>query len=263
MTRTERSPWQITWSVWHAMFMREVLARTMQNRFAWFWMLAEPIAYVVIMVWVRELLGRTRFVIGADFVPWLIVGLAPFFLFREGVTRSLGAVRANHGLFAYRQVKPVDPVLIRNVLEGLLKTVVFVILLVGGGLLGYELLPADVLGVLSGWVGLWMLGLGGGLIVSVGATLFDSVDMAVRLSMLPMFLLSGVILPLHMLPHGVQEVLLYNPVLHGVETVRLAFFAGYRSLAGIDPSYLWLWNLVLLALGLALHIRFALLLKAQ
>ena len=263
MAHLERSPWQITWSVWHAMFMREVLARTMQNRFSWFWMLAEPIAYVVIMVGVRELLGRTRFVIGADFIPWLIVGLTSFFLFREGVTRSLGAVNANHALFAYRQVVPVDPVLIRNVLEGLLKTVVFAILVTGATLLGYEILPHDPLSAIGGWLALWMLGLGAGLIASVGATLNDAVEMAVRLSMLPMFLLSGVIIPLNFLPHDVQQLLLYNPVLHGVESLRLCFFEGYRTLHGIDASYLWLWNLVLLALGLALHLKFATRLKAK
>lgn len=263
MTAAQRSAWQITWSVWHAMFMREVLARTMVNRLSWFWMLAEPIAYVVIMVWIRDVIGRGRFIVGAEYIPWLIVGLAPFFLFREGVTRSLGAVKSNQGLFAYRQVKPVDPVLIRNVLEGLLKIVVFVILLVGGGLLGYDLFPADVLGVINAWMALWLLGLGGGLIASVGATLYDSVDMAVRLSMLPMFFLSGAILPLHLLPHGVQELLLLNPVLHGIENVRLSFFEGYRTLGGIDLAYLWTWNLVLLALGLALHLKFALQLKAQ
>ncbi len=263
MAHAERTSWQITWSVWHAMFMREVLARTMVNRFSWFWMLAEPVAYVVVMIWVRELLGRAHFIIGADFVPWLIVGLTAFFLFREGITRSLGAVKANHGLFAYRQVHPVDPVIIRNVLEGLLKTVVFVLLVAGAEFLGYRVLPGDPLGALAAWLSLWLLGLGGGLIVSVGSTLLDEVDLAVRLSMLPMFLLSGVILPLHFLPHSVQQYLLLNPVLHGVESVRLAFFGGYRSLAGVDLSYVWLWNVTLIALGLALHLRFANRLKAQ
>lgn len=258
-----RTSWQITRSVWHAMFIREVLARTMVNRFSWVWMLVEPIALVVIMIWVRELMGRMRFVIGAEFVPWLIVGLVSFFLFREGVLRSMGAVKANQALFAYRQVLPVDPVLVRNILEGLIKTVVFFILLGGAAMLGYPMMPADPLAVVQGWVSMWLLGLGVGLVVSVGATLFTAVEAAVRLAMLPMFLLSGVIIPLHMLPHGVQQYLLLNPILHGVESMRLGFFGGYKSLAGVELSYVWLWILPLLALGLALHLRFTTRLKAQ
>ncbi|MFW6093614.1 MAG: ABC transporter permease [Pseudomonadota bacterium] len=263
MAQAERSPWQITWSVWHAMFMREVLARTMVNRFSWFWMLAEPIAYVVIMVWVRELLGRIRFIIGADFIPWLIVGLTTFFLWREAVIRSLGAVSANQGLFAYRQVHPVDPVLVRNILEGLLKTVVLMLLIIGASFLGYDVVPADPLGAVAAWLGMWLLGLGFGLMASVGATLVDEIDMVVRLAMLPTFLLTGVIIPLHAVPHSVLEYLLYNPMLHGVEGIRIAFFDGYKSLNGIDPFYLWKWNLVTIALGLALHMRFATRLKAK
>ncbi|EAR21666.1 ABC transporter permease [Nitrococcus mobilis] len=258
-----RSSWLVTWSVWHALFMREALARTMANRFAWFWMFAEPVAFVVIMIAVRELLGRVRFATGAEFIPWLIVGLTGFFLFREGVLRSIGAVDANQGLFAYRQVKPVDPVLVRNTLEGILKTLVLVILIVGASLLGHDILPADPLGAILAWASLWLLGMGGGLIVAVGATLVPEFGVVTKLTMLPMFLLSGAMIPLHALPHDIQQYLLYNPVLHAVECLRLSFFAGYRSLAGVNLMYVWCWALPMIALGLALHIRFAMRLKAK
>ncbi|MDN5850291.1 MAG: ABC transporter permease [Nitrococcus sp.] len=258
-----RSSWQVTCSVWHALFMREALARTMADRFAWFWMLAEPVALVVIMIEVRDMLGRVRLVTGAEFIPWLIIGLTGFFLFREGVLRSIGAVDANQGLFAYRQVKPVDPVLVRNTLEGILKTIVLVLLILGASLLGHDILPADPLGAILAWVSLWLLGVGGGLIVSVGATLVPELGLVTKLMMLPMFLLSGAMIPLHTLPHDIQQYVLYNPALHAVECLRLSFFAGYSSLNGVSLMYVWCWALPMIALGLALHIRFAMRLKAQ
>ncbi|ACL72392.1 ABC 2 transport system integral membrane protein [Thioalkalivibrio sulfidiphilus HL-EbGr7] len=258
-----RTHWEVTRSVWHATFMREALARTTGDRFAWFWMLAEPIAFVVIMVLVRELLGRLRLIMGAEWIPWLVVGLVAFFLFREGVLRSMGAVEANRGLFAYRQVKPVDPVLVRNVLEGLLKTLVLFILIAGVALLGYDILPSDPLGAMFVWISIWLLGLGAGLVVSVVGALVPEVGRLVRMMMLPMFLLSGVIIPLQTLPHQVQVYVIYNPVVHGLESLRLSFFEGYKSLPGIDLTYLWLWSLSMIALGLALHLRFDMRLKAQ
>lgn len=258
-----RSSWQVTWSVWHALFMREALARTTANRFAWLWMLAEPVLFVVVMIAVRTLIGRVHLIIGADFIPWLIVGLTGFFLFREGVLRSLGAVDANQGLFTYRQVMPVDPVIVRNSLEGLLKTIVLVILVTGASLLGYDTLPDKPLQAMYAWVSLWLLGFGGGLVVSVGATLIPELGLVTRISMLPMFLLSGVILPLQVLPHYIQQYLLYNPVLHGLEYLRLSFFVGYKSLNGVSLMYVWYWLLALIALGLALHLRFAMRLKAK
>jgi len=258
-----RTSWQVTRSVWHAMFMREASARIMADRFGWFWMFAEPIAFVVIMIGVRELLGRVRVTPGAEFVPWLITGLMAFNLFRDGVTRSLGAIESNKGLFAYRQVSPVDPVLVRNGLEGLLKSAVFLILIAGAMLLGYRILPGDTLAAVFVWFSIWLLGVGGGLIVSAGTALVAELGRMVRMAMLPMFMLSGAILPVRLLPHSVQEALLYNPVLHGIEILRLSFFPLYAALHGVNLLYVWYWALGMTALGLALHARFAQRLKAR
>jgi capsular polysaccharide transport system permease protein len=258
-----RSHWQVTASVWHAMFMREVLARTMANRFAWFWMIAEPVAFVVVMVAVREMMGRMRMVVGAEWVPWLIVGLVAFFLVREAITRSIGAVDANQALFAYRQVKPIDPVIVRNALEGLLKTIVLLLLIGGAALLGYRTLPADPLMAIFIWVSLWLLGTALGLVVSVASTIVPETGTVIRIMMLPLLLVSGVIVPIQLLPYAAQQLLLYNPIVHGLEMLRLSFFADYRLIDGIDLLYMWWWTLIALALGLALHIRFEMRLKAQ
>ena len=258
-----RSPWQVTWSVWHALFMREVLARTMGNRLGWFWMLAEPVAFITIMVGIREMMGRIRLVTGAEFIPWLIVGITAFFLFRESFTRSLTAIEANQALFAYRQVKPIDPVLVRSTMEAVLKSVVLLILMVIGVLLGMDVLPDDPLGALFLWCSIWLLGLGGGLVMSIVVRLVPDTQHVVGMLMLPMFMLSGAIFPIQTMPHSIQVYLLYNPVLHGVELLRLEFFSGYTAISGVSLDYLWHWSLAILTLGLALHRRFESRLKAQ
>jgi len=56
---------------------------------------------------------------------------------------------------------------VRNVLEGLLKTLVLFILIAGVALLGYDILPSDPLGAMFVWISIWLLGLGAGLVVSV------------------------------------------------------------------------------------------------
>jgi capsular polysaccharide transport system permease protein len=45
-----RSPGQVTWSVWKALFLRESLTRLTAGRAAWLWLLIEPISHVVILV---------------------------------------------------------------------------------------------------------------------------------------------------------------------------------------------------------------------
>lgn len=257
-----RTPWQITRAVWYAMFMREALARTTADRFSWFWMLAEPIAMVAAMAYIRSFISSGRHISGAEFIPWLIVGLLGFFLFRENLQRSLGAIKSNKGLFSYRQVLPVDPVLIRCVLEMVLKSLILFVFIVVCELLGIHLMPANPLLALYHWFALWFLGFGAALTVSAVTELIPDTSHVVRIAMLPLFIISGVILPLNYLPHWLQEYLLWNPIVHGLESLRLSFFDSYRSLNGVDIIYLWFWALSMMALGLMLHIRYQHRLKA-
>lgn len=258
-----RSPWQVTRSVWYAMFMREAISRTMSDRMGWFWMIFEPIAFVLIMVAIRTFIRGDRFIINADFIPWMIIGLMGFFLVREGMLRGLGAVDANKALFAYRQVQPVDPVLVRNALEGFLRTFLFLVFIAGGLLLGLDMHPHNALLAMWAWLSLWVLGLGAGLVVSVAGTLVPEVGRIVRMLSLPLLILSGVIFPLHMLPHWLLEYLMYNPIPHGLETLRLGFFEGYKVLPFTSMLYLWLFALSAVTLGLLMHVRFKQRLKAK
>ncbi|MBK5929087.1 ABC transporter permease [Halochromatium salexigens] len=243
--------------------MREVLARTTGDRMGWFWLLGEPIAFIAFMVSLRTFLGRTREIIGAEFVPWLIVGLTGFFLVRNAIQRGMSAIQANQALFAYRQIKPVDPLLVRNAMEGLLQTIVLLILVGLAVLNGIDALPDAVPGVFVLWLSLWLLGLGCALVVSVVVRLVPDLERLVKMSMFPLLILSGVILPLQRFPPSILEYLLYNPIVHGLELLRSQYFEGYHMLAGVSLDYLWRWILVSLALGLALHARFERRLKAK
>jgi capsular polysaccharide transport system permease protein len=259
-----RTPWQVTRSVWYAMFIREALARTMADRMAWFWMLFEPIALILMMIVIRTvIMGNIRHIDGADFIPWMVVGLLGFFLVRENMMRPIGAIDANKGLFAYRQVKPIDPVLVRCYLEGLLKSFIFLLFILAGAALGFQLLPAAPLEALFVWFSLWCLGLGAGLIFSVLAGLVPEVGKLLRIISMPLLIISGVIFPLNFVPHELLAYVMWNPIVHGLESLRSAFFPLYRPVNGTSLLYLWYWILGMAALGLTLHVRFELRLKRQ
>ncbi|MCS2609130.1 ABC transporter permease [Halomonas dongshanensis] len=261
--RGARTPWQVTRSVWYAMFMREAISRTMADRMGWFWMIFEPVAFVAIMIGVRSFVRGDRLIMNAEFIPWLIAGLMGFTLVREGMMRGMGAVDSNKALFAYRQVQPVDPVLVRNFLEGMLRSLVFLILIVGALMLGQDMYPDNALRVFAAWFSLWSLGLGLGLFTSVAASLVPEVGKVIRMLSLPLMLLSGVILPLNSLPHWLLEYLMLNPIPHGLETLRLGFFENYHVVPGTSMLYFWLFTFTLIVLGLLMHLRFIDRLKAS
>ena len=258
-----RTPWQVTRSVWYAMFVREALSRTMGDRMGWFWMVFEPVAFVGIMIGIRSFIRGDRLVVNAEFIPWLIAGLLGFALVREGMMRGMGAVDANKSLFAYRQVQPIDPVLVRNFLEGALRSFVFLIFIGGGLLLGLDMYPDNAIRVLAAWLSLWSLGLGLGLVTSVAATLVPEIGKVVRMLSLPLLILSGVIMPLNSLPHWLLEYLMLNPIPHGLETLRLGFFENYKVVHGTSMLYFWLFTFTLIAVGLVMHLRFVDRLKAK
>ncbi|MGY0585795.1 MAG: ABC transporter permease [Paraglaciecola chathamensis] len=246
------------------MFLREVLARTTMDRMAWFWMLLEPIAYIVIMVSIRTvILSRSKHIVGAEFVPWLVLGLFGFFLMRESMMRPIGAIDANRALYAYRQVKPVDPVIIRCYLEGMIRTFVFLLLIIAGILLGIDLFPDEPLRALFYWSSLWLLGVGAGLVLSALSGLVPEVGRIVKIISMPLMLVSGVIFPLNFLPHTLLEYLMWNPIVHGIEALRSSFFYEYKEVAGVSIVYLWNWILALITTGLLLHIRFEARLKRK
>lgn len=262
--RTEtRSAWAVTRSVWFAMFMREAIGRTMTDRMGWFWMIAEPAAFTLVMVAMRSFMGGDRLIINAPFIPWMIVGLFGFFLVREGLMQGAGAINANKALFAYRQVQPVDGVLVRCFLDGMLRTLIFLFFMLGALLLGNDFRPDNGFQAIGGWLSLWALGLGFSLVASVAGTLVPEIEKIVRMLSLPLLIMSGVIMPLNQLPHYMLEYLMLNPIVHGLEYTRHGFFEGYKVVHGTSMLYFWSWTLGMLALGLLMHVRFKERLKAQ
>ncbi|MDP5189406.1 ABC transporter permease [Rheinheimera baltica] len=258
-----RSSWQVTLDVWRAMFLREIVSRISADRLGWVWLLIEPVLHIVLFVAIRQLMGRVRFIPGAEFVPWFVVGMMGFFLFRQAITRSMGAINGNKALFAYRQVQPLDAVLVRCFIEGLLKTLVLLLIVGGATVLEYHILPHDLLGVILIWGFIWLLGTSIGIVLSVLNTVMPETEKVVGLIMLPLYFLSGVMVPIQFLPHALHPYLLLNPITHGIESLRHQFFEHYQTIAGIDLMYMGQWTLCCFFLGLLLHLRYRIRLIAK
>lgn len=257
-----RSPLTITLAVWHALLLREALSRLFSRRAAWLWLLLEPAVHLAFMVFIFTVI-RVRQVGGIETALWLMVGMLGFFMFRRTGTQGANAIGANRSLFTYRQVTPVDTVLVRVALEGLVMLMVSVFILSGAGLLGLSYLPSDPLAVIEATAGLWLLGVGFGLIVSVLKELVPELDNILDMFMTPLYMLSGVIVPLSAIPYPYREWLMYNPVAHGLEALRLGFATYYHATPELSMPYLYGWGLGMVFVGLLLQARFARKLTSQ
>lgn len=257
-----RSPLAITGAVWRALFLRETISRISSSRTAWVWLLLEPVVHALFILTLFVLI-KVQKISGADVIVWLLVGYSSFFTARNIYSRGMEAVNANQALFVYRQVLPVDTVLVRAALEALLGIIVMAILMIGVAFFGFDVLPHNPLQSLGAFAGLCLAGLGMGLMLSVGDNLVPSVGKVFNIASSPLYLLSGVMFPLSTIPVQYREIVFLNPFAHGVELVRAGYFPYYHVAPEASAAYLYGFAVVTLFIGLALHLRYADSLRAQ
>ena len=266
MTERVRTPFEVTFSVWRAMFLREALDRLFEARAAWLWLLIEPIAYIALHAFGFETF-HIRQVGGMAINMWIIAGFIGFLLWRRTWTQVLHGIDSNKALFAYRQVKPFDAAIVRAGLELFLMVPISIVIISLALATGHGIthstqnpiwLPEDPLLVVVSLVGLWLLGLGFGLVTSVAMSYFHEVDHIFKILYLPLYYISGALLPISLyVPTPYQYLFVANPIVNGVELVRLGFFPSYHSLQGVSIGYLYLWALGTMLVGLALYKRFS------
>lgn len=177
--------------------------------------------------------------------------------------QGMGAVNANKALFAYPQVKPFDTVFIRVVFEGFLMLLIAIILFIGAGLFGLAVVPDNPIAVLEAFLGMWLVGMGFGLITSVVSVLVPELGKVIVMIMTPLYFLSGVIFPISKVPLPYREWVMFNPLAHGIEATRLAFAPYYQAVPELDISYIYSFSLVSIFLGLVLQVRYSLRLATQ
>lgn len=262
--RRVRTPLQVSLAVWSALFLREAGARLFAGRAAWVWLLLEPVAHALFLMLLFATL-RDRSVEGvAEYVPFLLVGIMGFQIFRHTASRCMLAVDAAKSLFVYRQVKPIDAVLVRGFLEGVLQVFIFVALIFAMVMWGYdEVIPHDMVVFVLAYVLLWLIGWGLGLVLSTGTLLAPEFPKLAGLIMMPLYFLSGVFYRPQRAPPDIREWLLLNPIVHGIESMRAAMFPGYHMVPEISLWYLAYFALILVFLGLTLQLRYALRLAEQ
>lgn len=251
--RTSRT---IAWGVWKALFLRETVSRIAAGRIAWLWILLEPIVHLVFLNVLFGMILRTM-VSGVDGGLFITTGVIGYLITQHTAMRSKEAITSNAALFTYRQVLPVDTVLVRGALEAVLISISAMFLLSGLGFLGYNVMPANFLQVCLALGLLWSAGMGLGLILSVATVLLPEIAKATEMLFRPLYFLSGVMYPPSAIPPAYQDWLLVNPLIHGIEALRMGFFPQYHTIAGVSYGYIAGFAVVTMCLGLALHIRFA------
>lgn len=250
--RRKRSAWEVQREVLFALIIREASGRVDGQWVGAVWTLIEPLAHTMILVTLYGILmGRDS--PGVEYAVFFVTGMIPFQLYQNLSNRLMDGIGSNLGLFAYRQVKPIDVMLARAAVEALMIMLVYAFCLSILAWLNYHVAPADPLGVIG--VNLLLLAFGTGYGVFVAVLTHDRPRLraTIRMIGLPLYLASGVMFPVDALPRPMIEILLWNPLMQMVELSRHAFLPAYVPTEGVTVLYPLLFTLALNALGLALY----------
>jgi ABC-type polysaccharide/polyol phosphate export permease len=246
----QSSPWKVNRRVLSALLMRELLTRYGRNNIGFLWLFLEPMLFTlaITIFWTA-----TRSIHGSaiPITAFALTGYSSVLLWRNLVGRCINAIQTNQALLYHRQVTIPDVYFARIILEILAVSTSFVAL--GIGLYGLDLMPEpeDALQVLLAWVILsWF---GAGLALTIGG-LSEKVTIVGKLwppFAFVLFAFSGVGFLVDSLPPGMREIVLWLPMVNGLEYMRQGWF-GYAFEAHYDIEYLLVVNLLLTFAGLSL-----------
>lgn len=226
-----------------ALLRREMLTRYGRHNIGFMWLFVEPMLFTL---GVTALWTATKTVHGSDLpiVAFALAGYSSVLLWRNMPGRCIGALQANLALMYHRNIKVADIYLARLLLEFGGATISFAVL--GTLFVAMEWMdpPEDVLTVVGGWLLIAWFGCALAIMLGALSHMSELVDKLWHPFSYLLFPLSGAAFMVAALPIFAQEVVLWIPIVHGVEMVRDGFF-GSQARAVYDLTYLVPFNLVL------------------
>ncbi len=235
--------------IW-ALLMREILTRYGRHNIGFMWMFVEPMLFTlgVTALWSFAGLSHSS---SLPIVAFAVTGYSAVLLWRNMPGRTVGAIEPNLALMYHRNVKVMDIFASRILLEVAGATMSFTILSLLFIAIGWMPYPEDIMKVLVGWFMLaWF---GSVLAFTVGAlsAMSEVVEKVWHPITYLMFPLSGAMFMVEWLPDTAQKLILYLPMVHGLEILREGYF-GSAVHAHYDMSYMGVICLCLTLLGLSL-----------
>ena len=244
-----RRSWAIQRRVIWALLLREMLTRYGRHNIGFLWLFVEPMLFTL---GVTALWTATESVHGSDLpiVAFAITGYSSVLLWRNMPNRCIGALEPNLSLLYHRNVRPIDIYVSRLLLEAAGATMSFIFLALFFGFIGWLELPEDVLQIATAWGMLAWFGVGLAIFLGTVSESSETIEKLWHPMSYLLFPLSGAAYLVDSLPQAAQDVVLWLPMVHGVEYLREGYF-GSQITAHYDLSYMAICNLALTILGLA------------
>jgi len=231
-----------------AMILREMGSTYGRSPGGYVWAIASPVGSIVMMTLAFSLLVNAP-ALGTSFVLFYATGYLPFSLYVQLSSKISAALRYSRPLLAYPGVTWLDAILARFLLNTLTSLTVFCLVILGIMAVVDSRSVIDIGPIVTGLTLLSLIGLGVGIVNCLLLGYFPVWERIWGIVSQPLFLASGIFFLYDDLPQRVQNILWWNPLVHGIAWVRTGFYPTYHA-SFVNLPYAFGVSLALIATGL-------------
>jgi capsular polysaccharide transport system permease protein len=223
--------WAIQTRVIKALMIRELSTRFGRENIGFLWMMVEPLLFptLVAFMW-RFMRGPEEH--GISIIAYVVSGYVPLTLFRHAVNRSAGVFTANSSLMYHRQIKLLDFILVRFLIEmiGAMMSFLFIAIV----LIYFDLfpVPANPGALLAGWALYCLFSFSLCLVLAPLSEVSEVLEKFLPVTTYIVIPFSGTFNQVSWLAPSVQQVMLWSPFVDAMELIRYGIFG-----EDVDPVY--------------------------
>jgi len=166
----------------------------------------------------------------------------------------MGAFTANKGLFNYKQVKPIDTIIARTMVEVFITGIIILIFIIIGFYFDYDMNIKNLVMFSLGFIWLIIFSLAFAICLAIANTFIPSVSKIVGFMMYAFMFGSALFYTVDILSPELQNIIYYNPLTHFMEMIHGSYFYTL-DLKHVDTVYMMFWTISLLFLGLWFYMR--------
>lgn len=211
-----------------ALMMREMTTSYGRSALGYFWVLAEPVAGILLLASVFAL-AFDRPSLGVSFPLFYASGLLPFMMYMDVTGKVAGSITFSRQLLFYPKVSFVDAILARLILNALTQIMVFCVV-ASALLLTYPNQSIlDMSAIINATLSALCLALGIGSFNAYAFWAWPSWQRIWGALNRPMFILACVLFLFDDVPQPYRDYLWYNPLIHIVGEMRRGFYSFYDA----------------------------------
>lgn len=236
-----------------AVARREIQLRAMKGTFGLVGVFLEPLALIATFLALRIVLRGAGDGTYMNITLWLAMGFVPFFMFADIAIKAIGGVEKNSELYFYRRLRPLDSLMGNALVLAQIFGFLLLLFVVGVAIWEWRFPIQDLGALIFTFLGIALVGFGVGLTTLVVGKRLPIVAWVIQLFLRRILLwTSCIFFSISIVPDVFRPWILWNPIAHGVELLRIAVNPAYPA-PGVSAAYFWIWVVASLGLGLFIY----------